>query len=58
MKIIFDNPKNYIEIIKKSEKISLIISAADSTNSSKSIVNSVNLTMEQFKNLVEALEKS
>ena len=50
-KILFDD-KSFIECKKKDEKITLIISAKDYSDPLKKIVNAVEITMDEFKQLV------
>jgi len=53
MKIIFDEKGyEYIEITKSNNGIYVVISAKDINNQKKTIVNSAELTMEQFVNLI------
>lgn len=54
MKIQFDD-KSYIEIKKSehSDKIVIIISAKDHDNPLKKITNAVEITTEQFNNLIK-----
>ena len=51
MKINFDD-KSFIEVRKSKDKILFIISAKDSTNPLKKITNAVELTREEFNNLI------
>lgn len=56
-KIIFED-KSYIECRKSDEpgKILLIISAKDQTNDFKKTTNSVEITIEQFKQLISEIK--
>lgn len=54
MKLEFDDKgDNYIEIKYEQENIVIILSSQDSFNTRKTIVNSVSLSKEQFKDLLK-----
>lgn len=56
MKIEFDD-KSYIEIIKSDEgKVVIMIQAKDHDNHLKKITNAVELTAEQFKELISEVQ--
>ena len=55
-RIDFDK-KNYVEIRRSiKDKIDIIISAENSLNPAKTIINSVSLSEEQFKSLIKGIE--
>lgn len=51
MKIQFDD-KSFIHCYKKEDKIIIIIQAKDYNNPLKKITNAVELTLEEFKQLI------
>jgi nitrate reductase NapAB chaperone NapD len=57
MKIVFDD-KSYADCYKSAEpgKIVLVISAKDQTDPLKKITNAVELTTEQFKQLISDVQ--
>ena len=56
MRIEFDEKgNNFIEIKESEERIAVILSSQDGNNISKTIVNSVYLTKEQFSNIIKEL---
>jgi len=56
MRIEFDEKgNNFIEIREVGENIAVILSSQDGNNISKTIVNSVYLTKEQFSNIIKEL---
>jgi hypothetical protein len=55
MKIDFED-KSYIECKKKDDKIVIIVSAKDGSNANKRIVNAVEITPEEFKQLISEIE--
>lgn len=54
MKIGFDDD-SYIVVARNGDKINIIIGAKDSHNALVTIVNSAELTQEQFSKLVESV---
>lgn len=55
MKIEFED-KSYVEVLKDDMgKITIVIQARDHENSLKKITNAVELTVEQFKSLIEGV---
>jgi translation initiation factor 1 (eIF-1/SUI1) len=59
MRITFNTSKDYLEINKdSSDKIAIIISAQDTKNKLNTIINSVLITEEQLKELIESLDLS
>lgn len=55
MKIQFED-KSFIECRIESNKVIIIISAKDSTDKLKKISNAVELSLEEFKNLISDLD--
>lgn len=59
MKITFNSNDDYIEFVKTgSNKIMIVISAKDFNNSLKTIVNSAEITEQQFQELMNSLNLS
>lgn len=52
MKIEFEGEHNFIELKVEEGGISIILSSKDSTTTNTTIVNSVKLTNEEFKELI------
>jgi hypothetical protein len=55
MKIEFDNENNFVEIIQNKNKITLVLSCQDIKNSLKSIINSVEITKEEWDKLISEI---
>lgn len=56
MKIEFDEKgQEYVEIKKSSEGVSLVISVKDPKSPKSSIINSAEVSLEEFKKLVSEL---
>jgi len=56
-KIKFDEEGyNYVEINKDKEGINITLSSQDSFNNKKTIINSVILSKEQFKELIKDID--
>jgi hypothetical protein len=57
MKIVFED-KSYVDIVKSNEpgKIIITIQAKDTTNALKKISNSVDLTLEQWQQLINGVK--
>lgn len=54
MKITFDNDKNYIEIVKgNNDKIIVSLSAQDSNNPRRAIINSAEISREDLIKLMQ-----
>jgi tRNA threonylcarbamoyladenosine modification (KEOPS) complex Pcc1 subunit len=51
MKITFED-KSYIDCYKSDNKIIIVIQATDHENPLKKIINAVELTIEEFKDLI------
>lgn len=59
MKITFDNKgRNYLEIYNRDNKVVIIISAENMGNSLKTIINSAEITTEQFQKIVSEIIKT
>lgn len=57
MKIIFDKKGyNFIEINREDDKIYITISAQDEQNLRKTLVSSVELNIDEFKNLISDIK--
>ena len=55
MKLVFDD-KSYINCYFKDDKVTFVISAKDNSNPLKKITNAIELTVEEFKNLISDLK--